>query len=558
MTTSLYFICTLLSTTSWQAEALQPFFSDLIKLFDTSGITIIIGSDFEEEHDITEIDINHPTSFMSYSGSSAEVSEIVEQLHLQRDTGDLDLILFLGNDHSELLISLVNVEKFFNYGTSGLMAEEAYGDGKLALQLNSKMYFYAWEDDFKFILKERYNITDIPVENNVGSWTEGTGFEVQQKNIWERRSDFYGATVRVASINLDPLNALNDCSGEGEGVEVCYEGGECKEIQICGEGSGFFVEPVKYLAEWLNFTIQFRFSIDGKWGGQDKNGVFNGMIGMLVRDEADVATAALTRTLARNDVAPFGITLFIEKSTLAGPVTDTQAINVWVFFDIFPKITWVVIGLTILVIGVGFVVIKTSTDRAQIVRESEEMNIFNAMGMSALPTEVELAPYNINMNYLSSRILFFFGGIVLFVLFAHYEANLTASMTSGPQESGIKSFDDVIKGEYRVVVEDSTSMHIFMKTAQPGSAMHQFYYDVMENDETSFVGGLQDSIDALFERDKTLVFTSSLYDFMTIGSRLSYMTIQGCETTFWFSRCKTFLINLHHNIHLSRSLSVFN
>ena len=69
------------------------------------------------------------------------------------------------------------------------------------------------------------------------------------------------------------------------------------------------------------------------------------------------------------------------------------------------------------------------------------------------------------------RILFFFGGIVLFVLFAHYEANLTASMTSGPGRSTIKSFDDVIKGEYKVVVEDSTSMHIFMQTAQKGSVV---------------------------------------------------------------------------------------
>ena len=71
------------------------------------------------------------------------------------------------------------------------------------------------------------------------------------------------------------------------------------------------------------------------------------------------------------------------------------------------------------------------------------------------------------------RILFFFGGIVLFVLFAHYEANLTASMTSGPGRSTIKSFDDVIKGEYKVVVEDSTSMHIFMQTAQKGSELQR-------------------------------------------------------------------------------------
>ena len=50
------------------------------------------------------------------------------------DTGDLDLVLFLGSDHSELLRSLVNEEKFFNYGVSGLLPEDDYEEAELALQ----------------------------------------------------------------------------------------------------------------------------------------------------------------------------------------------------------------------------------------------------------------------------------------------------------------------------------------------------------------------------------------------------------------------------------------
>ena len=105
--------------------------------------------------------------------------------------------------------------------------------------------------------------------------------------------------------------------------------------------------------------------------------------------------------MARDEVAPFTVTLFIDKSTLARPVSDETATNLWVYFDIFPKVTWVIICLTILVIGVGFVVIKVAGINHS--EDSEEMNIFNAMGLSALPTEVELAPYNINMNCLSPR-----------------------------------------------------------------------------------------------------------------------------------------------------------
>ena len=151
------------------------------------------------------------------------------------------------------------------------------------------------------------------------------------------------------------------------------------------------------------------------------------------------------------------------------------------------------------------------------------------MGLAAFPSTMEF-PINIGMNLLSSRIIFLFAGLATFVLYAHYEANLTAMMTSGPIETSIKSFDDVIKGEYKVVVEAATPMEIFMRTAEPGSAMHQVYYETMENNDDAYVADLPASIDALYEREKTLTFTSSLYDFMKIGERLDYLKIQGLST----------------------------
>ena len=52
----------------------------------------------------------------------------------------------------------------------------------LHVQLNTKLYFYVWEED-GVILKERYAVTDIPIENNVGSWTEGTGRQLNRKKM---------------------------------------------------------------------------------------------------------------------------------------------------------------------------------------------------------------------------------------------------------------------------------------------------------------------------------------------------------------------------------------
>ena len=59
-------------------------------------------------------------------------------------------------------------------------------------------------------------------------------------------------------------------------------------------GGGIFLEPLNILSSQLNFTLNLTASIDNKWGSVNE-GVWNGMIGMVVRGEADIAAASLTR-----------------------------------------------------------------------------------------------------------------------------------------------------------------------------------------------------------------------------------------------------------------------
>ena len=508
-----YIICLLLSH---HAGAFQQFLYGIEDLFNTTSINIIISDSFDLEFDVANINTRSPTSFMSYS-TEEDASAIVDLLLHQQFLGDLELILFLGSGHLELLEKLVNNEKLFNGLVIGLLPEGDYTEGNLALQLNTQLYFYFWEESGMILkLREKYSIRGIPVDKDFGNWTEGAGFTTEEPILWERRSDLMGAVVRVASVDLAPLHSF------------IYEGDKPNEAKdnIIG-GEGFFIQPINYLAEALNFTIQFNFSVDGKFGGQNDDGTWNGMIGMLVDGTTDIACAALTRTMDRDNVAPFSITIYEEESTLAAPIKDTKATNVWVYMEIFPKVTWAIIGSMFVAVAIGFIVIKFSNNTY--INASEELNLFECMGLAAFPSTMEF-PINIGMNLLSSRIIFLFAGLATFVLYAHYEANLTAMMTSGPIETSIKSFDDVIKGEYKVVVEAATSMEIFMRTAEPGSAMHQVYYETMENNDDAYVADLPASIDALYEREKTLTFTSSLYDFMKIGERLDYLKIQGLST----------------------------
>ena len=514
----LMFASLFLPMESCQAKALKPFISDILELLNSTSISIVISGDFFQEYDATEISISNPTSFLCYTLED-EVDEIVERLIFQKSREGLDLVLFLGSNHTEILDRLVNEEKIFNAGVIGLLPEEDYGRERFLLRLNTKLVFYAWEEDH-FVLKERYAVRGIVVESDISNWTESVGFKVEKPQIWERRTNLLGSDVKVASVHLLPLH------------ELYFEDANYETGKITG-GSGFFIEPLNYLAKKLNFTLVFSTPEDGKFGAVDGNGTWNGLMGMVLAGEADLAAAALTRTEERDAVTAFSITLLQEESTLAAPMSSKHATNFWVYVDIFPASTWAMCGLMIAVIASGFTIIHASgiNSLRETNKSSGRVDIFNAMGLSALGSTVQL-PYEVCVRHLPSKILFFFAGIGTYVLFAHYSANLTAQMTSGPKQSAVKSFDDAWNGDYKVVVQESTSMHMFLEHSSPGTAMHQVYFETMKNDPDSFVTNLSEALDAVYYDDKTLTFTSTLYEFMEEGSRLDFLDIQGHITAF--------------------------
>ena len=79
-----------------------------------------------------------------------------------------------------------------------------------------------------------------------------------------------------------------------------------------GVYSGYFIEILEIIAQYLNFTIQFREPRDGQYGAM-VNGEWNGMIREIMEKEADVA-GALTQSYKRG--------LVVEQ--LHTPVTAGQ------------------------------------------------------------------------------------------------------------------------------------------------------------------------------------------------------------------------------------------
>ena len=92
------------------------------------------------------------------------------------------------------------------------------------------------------------------------------------------------------------------------------------------------------LAKSLNFTFSLQLSSDGKWGAQEENGEWNGMIKDLIDDLADISPSPLTQE-KRSSVVDF---LFPFKRISKTFVVRRESACSWIIFiKPFHIYTWI-------------------------------------------------------------------------------------------------------------------------------------------------------------------------------------------------------------------------
>ena len=236
------------------------------------------------------------------------------------------------------------------------------------------------------------------------------------------------------------------------------------------------------------------------------------MIKMLLSDEADLATASLSRTWERDSAVTFGITIMEAEYILIAPQKKTFAINIWVYMEILTRNTWALCGVMIIMFAIAFTIINASGTNDLYQRDdSEGFSIINGIGVAVM--FILQQTYTICLKSASSRILFVTGAFGSYLIFAYYSADLTAMMTLGPQPLSVKSFSDVIKHDYNVITFEATSWHGLLKTALPGTAMSQVFRDKMEGNPNHVIEWVKadEAADILSSRKKTLLFASIFY-----------------------------------------------
>ncbi|KAG7244722.1 hypothetical protein INR49_029741 [Caranx melampygus] len=246
------------------------------------------------------------------------------------------------------------------------------------------------------------------------------------------------------------------------------------------------------IAKKLGFKYRVQLVKDGSYGRQDDSGNWNGMVGEVVRGDADLAIAPLTLTAAREKAVgmtkPFmqtGISILLKKDI-------SEASGFFDFLTPFTAETWV--GILIAYLGTAasiFLVARISPcEWSQPQSEQNRFSLLHSLWYTAGALTLQGA--GPHPKALSGRVICCSWWFFTVVLLACYFSNLSSSKTSESAQLMVKGFEDLANQdtlEYGCLAGSST-LAFFKNSNNP---VYRRIYEHMERTK-SFVSSMDEGV----------------------------------------------------------------
>ncbi|XP_069947297.1 glutamate receptor ionotropic, kainate 2 isoform X3 [Cherax quadricarinatus] len=354
----------------------------------------------------------------------------------------------------------------------------------------------------------------------VGRWDPGSGAnytrsysEVQQGIV----ESLQNKTLMVTSILAAPYNMLRETSVQMTGNDR-YE--------------GFCVDLIQEISEVLGFNYTIRIAADGSHGKyDDKKKRWNGMIGELLDQKADLAIGDLTITYEREQVVDFtmpwmnlGITILYRKPTKKPP-------NLFSFLSPLSLDVWLYMATAYLAISLLLFVLARfspyewsnphpcdqSPDKLD-----NEFSLLNCLWFcigSLMQQGGDLLPKAVSTRIVAGIWWFF-----TLIMISSYTANLAAFLTVERMESPIESAEDLAKQtriKYGSLYGGST-WDFFANSKMP---TYQRMFSFMESQNPSvYTKSNEEGVKRVQKGD-------GQYAFMMESSSIEYITERYCDLT---------------------------
>ena len=178
-------------------------------------------------------------------------------------------------------------------------------------------------------------------------------------------------------------------------------------------------------------------------------------------------------------------------------------VNMWTFVLIFGERIWALIAATA-VLGAAVMALVNGL--------AFQRALVSTLGMLVMiPTSA-----GVRTGSLSQKGVVLTVWMLAYLLFAHFAADLTTSMTVNKVDPPIFKYEDAAAGGFKLYVFKSSADLLSLKTALPGSAMHALYSAKVADEPSALVTSAGEA------HAKMLADTNAIY----YGSSINYFS--GC------------------------------
>ncbi|CAF3435085.1 unnamed protein product [Rotaria socialis] len=307
-----------------------------------------------------------------------------------------------------------------------------------------------------------HQVTMNKLPRNIGNYTHDQFYMDDLKGFEGRQAhDFDKARERIITTILDePFTMLNESTvgnlsaSDAAGQFFTFD-------QLCG----YCIDLARLICEKkLEIRCKFRIVKDNSFGGKPANDQpWNGMIGELVRHEADLAVAPLTITSQRESVVDFskpwmnlGISILISKPEKNKP--GVFSFMAPLSSEIWMCVTFAYIGVSVILFLVSrFSPYEWSIEDEATPQLSNKFSILNTLffALAAFMQQgVDFIPRSISGRLVASVWWYF-----SMILVSSYTANLAAFLTVERMVTLIENVEDLARQteiKYGVVRAGST------------------------------------------------------------------------------------------------------
>ncbi|XP_051805350.1 probable glutamate receptor [Acanthochromis polyacanthus] len=258
------------------------------------------------------------------------------------------------------------------------------------------------------------------------------------------------------------------------------------------ELEGYCIDLISELSRKLGFKYKLHLVKDNRYGSIDSSGNWNGMIGEVVRGEADLAVAPLTLTAVREQfvdmTTPFmqtGIGFILRKDVASEESTFS-------FLSPFSTEMWIGVLIAFLLTGLCIYLVGRISPTEWAEPDTDEHSFTLLHSFWYITGALTLQGAGPHPKALSGRVVSAIWWIFAVLLLACYFGNFHSMLHSNSKHISIKSFEDLANQDVidYGTVEAGSTMLFFKNSNNP---VYRRIYERMER-KKSYVSSMEEGV----------------------------------------------------------------